>query len=109
MPKHAVAVVNVHPGSSWWQRGGGGVVVPWGGGGWHLTEQRRGGSGRFLKAHVVRGRGTWLLPLPGTIVYYIRRLHMELDLQSLFGLHVTWCAQLFSLTETPQPPPLPPR
>jgi hypothetical protein len=30
---------------------------------------------------------------------------MELDLQSLLGLHVTWCAQqLLSLAETPQPP-----
>ncbi len=29
---------------------------------------------------------------------------MELDLQSLFGLHVTWCAQLFSLAETLLPP-----
>ncbi len=28
---------------------------------------------------------------------------MELDHQSLFGLHVTWCAQLFS--DTPQLPP----
>ncbi len=25
-----------------------------------------------------------------------------------FGLHVTWCAQLYSLAETPQLPPLPP-
>ncbi len=24
------------------------------------------------------------------------RLNMEVDLQSLFGLHVTWCAQLYS-------------
>jgi hypothetical protein len=32
------------------------------------------------------------------------RLNMELDLQSLFGLH---CAQLYSLAETPQPPPFP--
>jgi hypothetical protein len=31
---------------------------------------------------------------------------MELDLQSLFVLHVH-CAQLFSLAETPQPPPPP--
>ncbi len=30
---------------------------------------------------------------------------MELDLQSLFGLYVTWYAQLFSLADTPQPPP----
>ncbi len=41
-----------------------------------------------------------------------RRLNMELDLQSLFGLqpHVTWCEQLYSLAapETPQPPFLPP-
>ncbi len=33
------------------------------------------------------------------------RLNMELDLQSLFGLHVTWCAQLFSSAETQQPLP----
>ncbi len=34
---------------------------------------------------------------------------MEVDLQSLlFGLYVTWCAQLYSLAETPQlPPPSP--
>jgi hypothetical protein len=32
---------------------------------------------------------------------------MEVDLQSLFGLHVTWCAQLYSLAETPQHPPSP--
>ncbi len=55
-----------------------------------------------------------------------RRLNMELDLQSLFGLHVhsctlwlrphnpppefIWapCAQLYSLAETPQPPSPPP-
>ncbi len=30
---------------------------------------------------------------------------MEVDLQSLFGLHVTWCTQLYSLAETPQLPP----
>jgi hypothetical protein len=30
---------------------------------------------------------------------------MEADLQSLFGLHVTWCAQLYSLAEAPQSPP----
>ncbi len=35
------------------------------------------------------------------------RLNMEVDLQSLFGLHVTWWAQLFSLAETPQLPPSP--
>ncbi len=34
-------------------------------------------------------------------------LSMELDLQSLFGLLVTWCTQLYSLAETPQPPPPP--
>ncbi len=27
------------------------------------------------------------------------RLNMEVDLQSLFGLHVTWGAQLYSLAE----------
>ncbi len=31
-------------------------------------------------------------------------LNMEVDLQSLFGLHVMWCAQLYSLAETPQFP-----
>ncbi len=33
------------------------------------------------------------------------RLNRKLDLLSLFGLHVTWCVQLFSLAEAPQPPP----
>ncbi len=32
---------------------------------------------------------------------------MELDLQRLFGLHVTWCTQLYSLAETPQLLPYP--
>jgi hypothetical protein len=32
------------------------------------------------------------------------RLNMEVDLQSLFGLHVTWYAQLYSLAETLQAP-----
>ncbi len=36
------------------------------------------------------------------------RLNMKIVLQSLFGLHVTWCEQLYSLAETPQPPSLPP-
>jgi hypothetical protein len=36
------------------------------------------------------------------------RLNMEVGLQSLLGLHVTWCAQLYSLAETPQLPPSPP-
>jgi hypothetical protein len=30
---------------------------------------------------------------------------MELDLKCLFWLHVTWYALLYSLAETPQPPP----
>jgi hypothetical protein len=34
-------------------------------------------------------------------------LNMEVDLQSLFGLHVTLCEQLYSLSETPQLPPPP--
>jgi hypothetical protein len=38
---------------------------------------------------------------------YCHRLNMEVDLQSSFGLHVTWCAQLYLLAETPQPPPTP--
>ncbi len=32
---------------------------------------------------------------------------MEVDLQSLFGLHVSWCAQVYSLAKTPQLPPSP--
>ncbi len=36
------------------------------------------------------------------------RLNMEVDLQSLFGLCVTWCAQLYSLAETTVHNPLPP-
>ncbi len=35
------------------------------------------------------------------------KLNMNVDLQSLVGLHVTWCAQLYSLAETPQPPQSP--
>ncbi len=36
------------------------------------------------------------------------RLNMEVDLQSLFGLYVTCCAQWYLLAETPQPfPPQP--
>ncbi len=35
------------------------------------------------------------------------RLNMEVNLQSLFGLHVTWWRQLCSLAETPQLPPSP--
>ncbi len=35
------------------------------------------------------------------------RLNMEVDLQSLFGLHIPWCAQLYSLAETPQLPSSP--
>jgi hypothetical protein len=36
-----------------------------------------------------------------------QRLNMEVDLQGLFGLHDTWCAQLHSLAETPQLPSSP--
>jgi hypothetical protein len=36
--------------------------------------------------------------------HFQQRLNMAVDLQSLFGLHVTWCAQLYSLAETPQFP-----
>ncbi len=32
---------------------------------------------------------------------------MEVDLQSLFGLHIMWCAQLYLLAETPQLAPSP--
>ncbi len=43
------------------------------------------------------------LPINSSNVSH-HRLNMEVDLQSLFGLNVTWCAQLFSLAETPQLP-----
>ncbi len=36
------------------------------------------------------------------------RLNIEVKLRSLFGLHVSWCAHLYSLAETLQPPPPPP-
>ncbi len=36
------------------------------------------------------------------------RLNMEVDLQSLFGLHATWCAQLYSLAERVPATPLSP-
>ncbi len=39
--------------------------------------------------------------------FLFHRLNMEVDLQSLCGLHVTWCAQLYSLAETPQLLPSP--
>jgi hypothetical protein len=45
-------------------------------------------------------------PTAGSIAedafYKEHRLNMELVLQSLFGLHVTWCAHLYLLAETPQ-------
>ncbi len=43
----------------------------------------------------------------GSIYGLKHRVNMEVVLQSLFGLHVTWCAQLHSLAEAPQSPPLP--
>jgi len=50
---------------------------------------------------------------PATIAHpaehFDHRLNMELDLQSLFGLHVTWCAQLTQLTHWLRPRNPPPR
>ncbi len=46
-------------------------------------------------------------PLTNLFFCVSHRLNMEVDLQSLFGLHVTWCSQLQSLAVTPQPPPSP--
>ncbi len=37
--------------------------------------------------------------------YLSHMFNMELDFQSLFGLQVTWYAQLYSLAEIPQLPP----
>jgi hypothetical protein len=72
----------------------------------------------WIKPHLITGltpnrkksqrkRGTGVkadINIAGGIYH---RLNMEVDLQSSFGLHVTWCAQLYSLGETPQPPPPP--
>ncbi len=41
------------------------------------------------------------------IIAWNHKLNMELDLQSLIGLHITWRAQLYSLAETPQLAPSP--
>ncbi len=48
-----------------------------------------------------------------SITYYYamgdkNRLNMEVDLQSLFGLHVTWCEKPFFIGWNPATPPLPP-
>jgi hypothetical protein len=43
----------------------------------------------------------------GDLISTSHTLNREVYLQSLFGLHVTSCAQLYSLAETPQPFPIP--
>jgi hypothetical protein len=48
----------------------------------------------------------WLYGTASKFLIAAHRLNMEVDLQNLFGLNVTWCAQLYSLAETPQPPAL---
>ncbi len=41
----------------------------------------------------------------GELFLFVKhRSNIEVDLQSLFGLNVTWCAQLYSLAETTQLP-----
>ncbi len=52
--------------------------------------------------------GVWPCPSFASMnEYQDHKINMEIDLQSLFGLHVTWCAQLYSLAGTPQLPPAP--
>ncbi len=47
----------------------------------------------------------WLQRLQMTYLYSVfHRLNMELDIQSLFGLHVHNCAHC-TMADTPQPPP----
>jgi hypothetical protein len=44
----------------------------------------------------------------GELFLFVKHMsNMEVDLQSLFGLNVTWCAQLLSLAETPLLPSSP--
>ncbi len=52
-------------------------------------------------------RRSTISPSQGQWIWLMHWLNMEVDLQSLFGLHVTWCEQLYSLAETPQLPPSP--
>ncbi len=42
-----------------------------------------------------------------SLQYLKHRLNMDVDLQSLLGFHVTWCAHLYSLAVTLQLPPFP--
>ncbi len=53
---------------------------------------------RLMKGGGGRRRPCWMKMFLFTCDH---RLNMEADLQSLFRLHVTWCAQLYSLAETP--------
>ncbi len=67
-----------------------------------LTQSGEGG-----RSGVSAGRGGRLTKFPSFCsvsrpLIVSHRLNMELDLQSLFGL---LCIQLYSLSETPQPPP----
>ncbi len=65
------------------------------------TPAEPGGGDTRLR---VRGRGeSQFRRLEKKLNTLSHRLNMEVDLQSLFGLHVTWCAQLHSMAETPPP------
>jgi hypothetical protein len=78
---------------------------------WFVQLQR---NPLFCELFCVSDFSCWILPPPSRhwsllfIGYPTQRLNMKVDLQSLFGLHVTWCAQLCSLAETPQTPKSPP-
>ncbi len=68
---------------------------------------------QFLRQELFMGGICFKFSQPGAtrymdIQYVQHRLNMEVDLHSLFGLHVTLCAQLYSLAETLQLPPSPP-
>jgi hypothetical protein len=67
---------------------------------WRNLENNALSSLHELLRNCLVGGGEGQQPLP--LHYW---LNMEVDIHSLFGLHVTGCAHLYSLAENRQPPP----